>query len=89
MKKSGHISEKEEFNRTDVYLSNFEERKFYYSKLSFTPNNVSHFANFERKKATAGAAHCTGIGVRSYETNFEVLLYDRNHNLIPILIFVA
>lgn len=87
LQKMGCVPAKEKFNRDVVEQGDIADGKRYYSGLLFVPSTSAHFCSFGRLTTTADAAHCQGIGPQSYGTTFEVVGYDANNNLVPLLFY--
>lgn len=84
-KRQGYVMANEPFDETIVDLSDINDESTYYSGFLFVPSIAAHFATHGRMTATADACHCQGIGPQSYGTVFEVMVYDTNHHLVPIV----
>lgn len=84
-KEGNTISFDASFNQDVVDISNIDESGRYYGVLLF----VSHFLQYYLQKgpspAAADATHCDGVGPQSYEPSFEVVTYDANMHLLPIV----
>lgn len=55
--------------------------------LFYLPSVRSHLSATYNMKTTSGAAYCAVVGVNSYGTNFEVIGYDSNNHLPPLVFF--
>lgn len=51
----------------------------------FTPSTASQICRTGKNSCAADAAHCEGVVIHSYGTNFEVVEYDANNCLFSIL----
>lgn len=84
-KKEKSIPEEEVFNADVVDCSDINEQDRYYGGFIFVPSIAAHICETGRKTCAADAAHCDGVGPQSYGTTFEVVCYDCNNHLIPIV----
>ena len=84
-KKSKDIAADAVFDDKVVDVSDIDETAQYYGGFTFVPSIATDMCNTCRYIAAADAAHCEGKGIKSYGTTFEVVLYDANYNLVPIL----
>lgn len=84
-KKDGFVCNDETFDARCVDLRDVDDNAEYYGGFLFVPSIAEHFCKFGRKTSTADAAHCEGVGPQSYGTTFEVMVYDSNHHVVPIL----
>ena len=73
------------FNEESVNVDDIKDNELYYAGFSFVPSTAAHMCKFGRSTGSADAAHCEGKGLTSYGTTFEVVHYDANYNLVPIL----
>lgn len=85
MKKAGSIDSAATFDKNDVDVSDIIDDWSYYSGFLFVPNVAETFCQHALTTCAADAAHCEGIGTQSYGTTFEVVTYDSNHHLCPLL----
>ena len=73
------------FNVQDVDVSDIPDYGKYYGGFLFVPMVAEAFCRRGRMTCAADAAHCEGLGRRSYGTTFEVFGYDTNHHLCPLV----
>ena len=71
-----------EVNELTSDIDDFER---YFGGFIFVPSITAHFFRIGRRKGSADAAHCEGKGPQSYCITFEVVVYDTNFNILPIL----
>lgn len=84
-KKNGTVQKEERFDPNIVDVSDIEDDHTYYGGFLFIPSIAVHMCRTARMTAAADASHCQGVGPQSYGTTFEVILYDGNHHIVPIL----
>ena len=84
-KKAKSIPDDEVFNEDVVDYSDIDDNGRYYGGFVFVPSVASHICATGRMTASADAAHCDGIGPQSYGTTFEVVSYDANNHLFPLV----
>lgn len=73
------------FRNTVVDLSDIDDDGKYFRSLFFIPSISAYFFRTARMTTTADAFQCEGIGPQSYETIFEVMWYDLNNHLVPLV----
>ena len=73
------------FDQILVHVSDIDDAARYYEGFTFIPSIAAHFCKTGRSTGAADAAHCEGKGLNSYGPTFEVVLYDANYNIIPII----
>lgn len=56
----------------------------YYSGFFFTPSTASHFCKVGKLTTAEDAAHCDGVGSKSYGMTYKVVEYDAKNCLIPL-----
>ena len=85
------IPDDESFNADVVDCSDVDEHGRYYGGFVFVPSVASHICATSRTTCARDAAHCDGVGSQSYGTTFEVVAYDCNNHLFPLVfgIFVG
>lgn len=74
-----------QFNPDTVDVADICDEGLYYGGFVFTPSIASHMCKEGRLTMAADAAHCEGVGPQSYGTTFEVVGYDTNNHLIPLV----
>ena len=84
-KKGGLLPEEEKFDHRIVQCSDIVEGRRYYSGFVFVLNIASHFCRYGRSTTAVDPAHCQGSGPQLYGTTYEVVVYDANRNLVPLL----
>lgn len=85
-KNDGFVFKDDLFDATCVYLRYFDEKAENCGIFCSFRASPSIYASLdERRKRTAYAAHCDGLGPQLYVTTFEVMVYDENNHDIPIL----
>ena len=57
----------------------------YYSGLLFIPSIAKSYYTSGRLTARADSVQCEGFGMQSYGTAFQVVGYDANHQICPIV----
>ena len=67
------------FNVEDVDVSDIADEGKHYGRFLFVPVVAEDLCRRGRMTCAADAAHCQGLGRRSYGTTFQVLGYDTNH----------
>lgn len=77
------ILDEELFDADVVNYSDIEEHGRYYGGFVFIPPVASHICATRRTTREADAAHCDGVGPKSYGTTFEVVAYGYNNHLFP------
>ena len=85
MSKSQKIPSDAVFDTSVVEMSDIEDGKRYYGGMIFVPSVAERYVACGRKTTAADAAHCDGIGPQSYGTTFEVVTYDTNMHLLPLV----
>lgn len=83
--KSGKVGKDERFDRNMVDVSDIVDGDTYYAGFTFIPSIASHMCKHARLTCSADASHCQGSGPQSYGTFFEVLNYDANNQLTPLV----
>lgn len=73
------------FNEDVVDVSDIIDDGRYYEGLLFVPSVACQYIREGRNTCAADAAHCDGVGPQSYGTTFEVVTYDTNMHLLPLL----
>ncbi|PXF40085.1 hypothetical protein BWQ96_10211 [Gracilariopsis chorda] len=73
------------FDRDVVDMTDISDEGRYYGRLLFVPSVAAAYCQYGRRTAAADAAHCDGVGPQSYGTTFEVVTYDTNMHLLPLL----
>lgn len=84
IQKARMVAESEQFDVESVDLSYIADEQEYYGWFTIGPSEAEHMKTECRKTKEADAGDCQGVGPQSYETTFEVVLYDGNSNLVPI-----
>ena len=83
--KSRHLPLDARFDAGVVDTSDVAARKVYHSGSVFAPSTVSDFCESGRMTSSVDAAHCQVCTHQSRGTTFEVVGYDANHKLVPLL----
>ena len=83
--KAKSIPTDEIFDEDVVDYSDIDENGRYYGGFIFNPSVAQRICATGRMTASADAAHCDGIGPQSYGTTFEVVAYDVNNHLFPLI----
>lgn len=73
------------FNKCDVDLLDIQVDGRNYSGIIFVPNVERKYVKEGRKTCATDAAHCDGVGPHSYGTTFDVVNYETNMRLLPIM----
>lgn len=73
------------FQETAIDVSHIRDDGRYYSGFLFVPSMSRSVGEMGRDTCAAEAAHCDGVERQSYGTTFEVLGYDANNHLCPIV----
>lgn len=73
------------FSEDALDMSDISDTGKYYGGLLFVPSVANRYVELGRKTAAADAAHCDGVGPQSYGTSFEVVTYDTNMHLLPLV----
>ncbi|CAN8075950.1 unnamed protein product [Agarophyton chilense] len=73
------------FDRDVVEISDIKDNERYYGGFLFVPSVAERYCKKGRRTTAADAAHRDGVGPLSYGTTFEVVTYDTNHHLLPLL----
>lgn len=89
MKKMGTLEKDAPFEERVLFFSDIIHGKRYYSSIIFVPNYSQYLCKRSKLIAKADTAHCTGVGLYSYGTPFEVLVYDVNSHILPLLFFYS
>ena len=84
-KKGKTVPSNATFQEDMVTLDDIKDDESYYAGFTFIPSIAAHFCKFGRTTGSADAAHCERKGLNSYGTTFEVVVYDANYNIVPIL----
>ena len=86
LRKGGFVPEEASFDHRVVDCSDIVDGRKYYSGFVFVPSIASHFCKYGRAATAADAAHCHGCRPQSYGTTYEVIGYDANHSIAPLLL---
>lgn len=84
-KLSGTIGKDEQFDVECVKTDDIKDNGRYYGGFIFVPSCARHFIQTARLTTCADAAHCQGVGPQSYGTVFQVLGYDTNNHILPLV----
>lgn len=87
MKKGGTVRSNERFDSSIVSTDDISDEGVYYGGFLFIPSIAPEILKNCRMTAAADASHCQGIGPQSYGTIFEVVVYDANNHVIPVLFY--
>ena len=86
-KKTKTIRQGALFDEGVVELDDIDDGGSYYAGSICTPSVATHMCATARMTCAADAAHCDGVGRQSYGPTFDVVAYDVNNQLTP-LVFV-
>ena len=84
-KNAKNIQEDAKFNEEVIDMSDIAEDGRYYGGLLFVPSVAARYYSLGRKTAAADAAHCHVVRPQSYGTTLEVVTYDTNIHLLPLV----
>ncbi|CAN8065712.1 unnamed protein product [Agarophyton chilense] len=83
--KTKKIDKDSVFDRDVVEISDIKDTDRYHGGFLFVPSVAEQYCKKGRRTTAADAAQCDGVGPQSYGTTYEVVTYDTNHHLIPLL----
>lgn len=83
--KTGSVGKDEVFDAGVVDVCDIYYNGIYFGVFLIIPSIAVHMCLTERMTAAADASHCQGVGLQSYGTAFEVVLYNFNYHIVPIL----
>lgn len=86
-KKDGFVEKDEVFDGSVVDISDIDDGTTYYAVFLIIPSIAEHFCSHGRMTASSDASHFQGIWPQSYGTIFEVVIYDANNHIIPVLFY--
>lgn len=84
-KKAGSLPKDAMFDDNVVSLSDIKDGFTFYGGFTLVMPVASTYVLKGRKTAAADACHCDGIGPQSYGTLFEVVTYDANNHILPLV----
>ncbi|PXF42487.1 hypothetical protein BWQ96_07796 [Gracilariopsis chorda] len=84
-KKAKKLPSDATFDRDVVDMTDISDDGRYYGGLLFVPSIAAAYCQYGRRTAAADAAHFDNVGPQSCGTTFEVLTYDTNMHLLPLL----
>ena len=84
-KKAKNMPEDAKFNEEVIDMSDIAEDGRSYGGLLFVRSVAARYCALGCKTAAADVAHCDGLGPQSYGTILEVVTYDTNMHLLPLV----
>lgn len=85
-KNDGILRKDETFDAEVVDISGINNSTAYYAGFLFIPSIAEHFWWTGTMTASEDSPHCQVV-LQSYGTIFEVVVYNANNHIIPVLIY--